>query len=413
MKQNKFKKIQNNHGKITLKIIFQTIGTFVIVFLISLTLVLLLTPGKFKEKLNSIGDYALKVVGIKHEERIEDNPLDESFKNNNTKADTGISNDPGQIQTKIEQKQRENLPVTPKPQPKLQPQMASGIYYSQLNSIAKKIYDKLSAESAYFLEGEHSFNFGEQFSDLINSPGGTDKLNEAFQASVNALVLDYPQLFFIDVRHISLSVSSRKYPSMQPVNTTIISNAKGKKYYIDGLYTKEDVNKARKEMEDIRNTIISKANTFQKPYQKIQYVHDYLIQTVSYEENDPGDLKHNMYAALKYRRAVCEGYAKAFKYILDGMGFNTITVVGRGIGDGRDEAHAWNMVYLDGQWYGVDVTFDDPIVKGGGTVPRSRQLKFFLVGKREFAGNHIEDGIITPGISFKYPQLSNSRYNLY
>ena len=93
-----------------------------------------------------------------------------------------------------------------------------------------------------------------------------------------------------------------------------------------------------------------------------------------------------------------------------GFGIPTITVVGEGISDGRSEAHAWNYVYIDGNWYGIDATFDDPIVRGGGSITEERKRKFFLVGAAEFNGNHIPNGVVTPGISFSYPALAPSKY---
>ena len=92
------------------------------------------------------------------------------------------------------------------------------------------------------------------------------------------------------------------------------------------------------------------------------------------------------------------------------FGIPTITVVGEGIADGRSEAHAWNYVYIDGKWYGIDSTFDDPIVRGGGTITDQRKRKYFLVGAQEFNGNHIPNGIVTPGIAFLYPELARTKY---
>ena len=67
-------------------------------------------------------------------------------------------------------------------------------------------------------------------------------------------------------------------------------------------------------------------------------------------------------------------------------------------------------MYIDGKWYGLDSTFDDPIIRGGGTITEERKKKFFLVGAQEFNGNHIPNGVVTPGIAFGYPELSKNRY---
>ena len=55
---------------------------------------------------------------------------------------------------------------------------------------------------------------------------------------------------------------------------------------------------------------------------------------------------------------VCEGYARAFKVLCDRVSIPCVLVEGyTNAGD-----HMWNYVQLDGSWYGVDVTWNDPVV---------------------------------------------------
>ena len=56
-------------------------------------------------------------------------------------------------------------------------------------------------------------------------------------------------------------------------------------------------------------------------------------------------------------RALCEGYSKAFAYLCQSVGIETFCVIGRS----NNESHMWNIVKLDGEWYHMDVTFDDPV----------------------------------------------------
>lgn len=48
---------------------------------------------------------------------------------------------------------------------------------------------------------------------------------------------------------------------------------------------------------------------------------------------------------------VCLGYAKAFKLCCDRLDIPCLV--------GWNTEHAWNYAYVDGRWYGVDVTWDD------------------------------------------------------
>jgi hypothetical protein len=55
---------------------------------------------------------------------------------------------------------------------------------------------------------------------------------------------------------------------------------------------------------------------------------------------------------------VCEGYAQAMKALMSMAGVPCIVVTGDP--ESRDEpGHAWNKVYLDGNWYNLDITWDD------------------------------------------------------
>ena len=91
-------------------------------------------------------------------------------------------------------------------------------------------------------------------------------------------------------------------------------------------------------------------------YDRIQYVYEYLVNTVDYDENAPDN--QNIYSALVGKKSVCAGYSRAAQYLLNNMGINCIYVVGTAKGQ---EAHAWNIVNCGGKYYQMDVTFGDPV----------------------------------------------------
>ena len=62
---------------------------------------------------------------------------------------------------------------------------------------------------------------------------------------------------------------------------------------------------------------------------------------------------------------------------------------------GNRESHAWNDVLIDGKWYAVDVTWDDPIIVGGnGRLTNDLRYNYFLKGSDTFYSSHTEDGFI-------------------
>ena len=122
----------------------------------------------------------------------------------------------------------------------------------------------------------------------------------------------------------------------------------------------------------------------------------------------------NIYGLMIEKKAVCEGYAKAFKYLLDELNIPCVIICGDVTDeDGNIERHAWNEVYLEGKWYAVDTTWDDPIIIGSGKVTNNLKYKYFLKGSTEIGRNHEQNGRLSNDekeIEFKYPELSKDDY---
>lgn len=94
-------------------------------------------------------------------------------------------------------------------------------------------------------------------------------------------------------------------------------------------------------------------------------IHDYLVEKVTYKDID-APYSHEMPGVFLYGIGVCEGIAKAFKYLCDNTGISSGIVVGN-IKSGNT-AHVWNQVCIDNEWYNVDVTFDSNLTKYSGDV---------------------------------------------
>lgn len=94
--------------------------------------------------------------------------------------------------------------------------------------------------------------------------------------------------------------------------------------------------------------------------QKAIALHDYLVVNCEYDNEGlladaVSEASYTAYGALVQRIAVCEGYALAYKYLLNQAGIPCYMVTSQTMN------HAWNMVELDGKRYQVDVTWDDPV----------------------------------------------------
>ena len=134
--------------------------------------------------------------------------------------------------------------------------------------------------------------------------------------------------------------------------------------------------------------LVDQANTLcQTDMEKVFYVHEWLVQNIAYDRehlSDDVQDDHNLRGALLEGTAVCDGYAKTYALTLRKLGITGVLVTSKDIG------HAWNMVELDGNWYQVDCTWDDPV--DGSDQLGYCMHKHLLCTTEEMNTNHNDDG---------------------
>ena len=97
------------------------------------------------------------------------------------------------------------------------------------------------------------------------------------------------------------------------------------------------------------------------PLQKALYLHDYITTHGQYDTvstvdagNNIDERRRDAYGMLIDGIGVCQGYTLAYRLLLDRVGIKSGTVTSDSMN------HVWNLIQLDGTWYHVDVTWDDP-----------------------------------------------------
>lgn len=94
---------------------------------------------------------------------------------------------------------------------------------------------------------------------------------------------------------------------------------------------------------------------------KVLLAHNYLAYTVKYTLGENlSDLElgyqQSAYGALVNKKCVCQGYAEAFKRLMDYAQIPCQVIWGQV--EGKSDLHGWNVVTLNGENYHVDVTWD-------------------------------------------------------
>ena len=114
------------------------------------------------------------------------------------------------------------------------------------------------------------------------------------------------------------------------------------------------------------NVIQSYISADMSDYDKELAIHDWMIDWGSYDSDtlnhqqnaQPNPDHDNPYGFLIGKKGICLGYTSTFQLFMDMVGIPCMTV--HGTAYSKTQEHAWNMVSLDGEWYCVDVTWDDP-----------------------------------------------------
>lgn len=151
----------------------------------------------------------------------------------------------------------------------------------------------------------------------------------------------------------------------------------GKLFYL----TKDSaaINEMQKSIDAVADKLVAEANGKSTTYEKLKVFHDYLVLNSTFELKDEiTNYNATIYNALGSGEAQgniqCAGYAKAMQYLCDKAGIVSMVVTGE---TNEGQTHAWNVVDIDGKWYNLDATWDDPIL----STPNYKNIRynFFLV----------------------------------
>ncbi len=200
------------------------------------------------------------------------------------------------------------------------------------------------------------------------------------------------------------------------VDRYIIHTKTGKKQKItfhyeisDNYYVKEkylngtDIPEDRPHAHKLYDKLVEIMDEIIKPgmsdYEKELAIHDYIVANCRYGQKDESkEYSFRAYGCLVQGVAVCNGYAEAMSLLLTCAGVENSIMTG----SAGNELHAWNAVMLDGQWYQVDVTWDDPIPDTGSYVSHT----FFNITDEEMDDTHTWNKDI-------YEACSGEHYNYY
>ncbi|MBQ2904625.1 MAG: hypothetical protein IJE48_09535 [Clostridia bacterium] len=203
-------------------------------------------------------------------------------------------------------------------------------YYNRLSNIEKHAYNEILG----------------QIYDLPESVEIPDINAEQLDRIFSALLYDNPDLFFVGRKCTLFSEVLRTYCS------------------VEYIMTKEQYLEQKQELMQTAESVISSLSDPDDHWQTELEIHDYIVDNCEYKLTEPRLVYSSSYGALVNGYAACEGYSKATKLLLDMAGIENSVVSGISNNfDGEEGAHMWNAVNIDGEFYYLDCTWDDPINK--------------------------------------------------
>lgn len=312
--------------------------------------------------------------------------------------------------------------------------------YSPENKYELRLNKFLKAEDGKTLGNNLRANFYIEKESVVNQPeepveipenNPMEKILEALK-SYEKTVYFYPENLkvediqdYIDLEEISYLVY--KNPDIDlgygGVGMKYYHNSKGEvvriilniKYLDYGEEVSQDILlKKKKELDMVvENFIDDYIVSGMTDLEKEIAIHDYIVKNAEYNINAAANSNNvskdnfTAYGVLVNGTGVCDSYAKAFYTLGKAAGLDVRYIRGQSISNGRSVGHAWNIINLDGDWYTVDTTWNDPIPAEGWNKPLDYvRYKYFNVTDDMIRNSHIRDDYFAEN----YPKSEGTKY---
>ena len=195
---------------------------------------------------------------------------------------------------------------------------------------------------------------------------------DEIKKETHTILCDHPELFWVS--SVSYLIQRSDFGTKTEITPII--------YDVENVAAKED------QLNSIVYGISSLIPEDASDYEKALFVHDYIVNTTEYDHEAAAKDEYSdascAYGCLVNHKAVCGGYAKAYKLMMDYLGIPCNYVTGDIIDRGL---HAWNTVTINGISSFVDVTWDDAVFSDGETEGLCSH-EYFCVTTQELSRTH-------------------------
>lgn len=218
-----------------------------------------------------------------------------------------------------------------------------------------------------------------RFYDNINIYGCADS-HKVFDMT-ERIIAEHPELFWLDVSGVGSS------PQHDVVDFGY--------HCIDFNCSEAEVRKMCDEVSEAADRVIKDIPEDASDWEKILFVHDAIIKTTWYQEGDEDYFTNTVYGCLVRHKTQCTGYSQAFQYIMERLGFEC--------GVFSNDHHKWNYIRLDGEYYWIDLTYDDIVWNDGDDNACNYLHYYFMCDDEHFSMDHD----LSQGKNYFVPQCNS------
>lgn len=231
----------------------------------------------------------------------------------------------------------------------------SRIYYNTLDEGKKKAYDNIYKG---IMDLKEKFYVSESYS--------SDEVFDLLYYVLN----DNPEIFWAHGTSVFSSDGTMK---------------------LDYNLSAEEIAVKTKALRAKADQLINTIHPVGDDYSKALAIFDYIAENTTYSMDAKNEKKgiynpaYTLDGVLIDSLAVCEGYTKAYQYLLSLAGISSTLIAGESNGS----SHAWLLVELDGERYYSDVTWADQ-TESTTTVPHIDHF-YFAMNSEQLLKNHTID----------------------
>ncbi len=250
----------------------------------------------------------------------------------------------------------------------------TGFYYEQLSESLRNTYSQLyeglfAYKSEFYVDCEHTSDIEKAFCALLD---------------------DHPECFWSDGE------------------ASLYGGVDGGKQRVTPKYNvpTDQIDGIKAAIEASADDYLASLPADATSYQKVRAAYRFIIENTDYDLNS--SQSQNIQSVFLQKKSVCAGYAKAFQYLLKMAGVPCRYV--HGTIASSNEAHAWNLVTIDGVNTWVDPTWGDPTY--GENESDSARLSIIydylcMTSEELSRTGHILDA------SYSYPTCTDTTYDFY